>query len=59
MSMLQHSGMAARLLQFEGIGKDYLRGYRRMKQSSMYFCLGMFSLPFLAPHDLIDNFFPR
>lgn len=51
------SGMAARLGQFVGIGKDYPRGCRGTKQSGTYNCLGMLCLPLLAPNSLVDNFF--
>ena len=57
-SALPHSGMAARLFWFEGIGKDYPRGCRGTKQSSMHHCLGMLFLALLAPNSLVDNIFP-
>lgn len=57
-SMVQHSGMAARLLLAEGIRKHYARGCRGMKQSIMYHCLGILCLSLVAPNSLIHNFFP-
>lgn len=58
-SMSLHSRVAAGLFPFGGIGKDYPRGCRGRKQSSMDPCPGELCLPLLAPNFLVGNIFPQ